>query len=93
MIVASHQERVEQDYNVHARVLPDIKIDTNVTIQDSCTKLWEIYSVVMDIGPYRHHYHIRTPSRHVLVRNRQFLHRHVPYHPLAQTKENQHKPL
>ena len=71
------REKAETFYNAHARNLPEIRIGSNVAIQDSETKLWDIYGIVTDIGPHRRYY-IKTQSGRVLVRNRRFLHRRVP---------------
>ena len=37
----------------HAHNLPEIRIGCNVAVQDSETKLWDIYGIVTDIGPHR----------------------------------------
>ena len=68
---------VEQSYNQHARPLPDINVGTKVAIQDQCTKRWDIYGTVTDIGPHRR-YFIKTLSGRVLVRNRRFLRKRLP---------------
>lgn len=38
----THAEQVEQYYNRHARTLPEIHIGSNVAIQNTITKLWDI---------------------------------------------------
>ncbi len=43
-----------------------------VAIQNSITKLWDIYGVVIDIGPHRRYY-IKTTSGQVLVCNKKNL--------------------
>ena len=41
---ATHsREKAETFYNANARNLPEIRIGSNVAIQDSETKLWDIY--------------------------------------------------
>ena len=61
----------ETFYNTHAHPLPDIHIGSNVTIQNSKSKLWDIYGIVTDISPHRKYY-VKTSSGRVLVRNRHF---------------------
>ena len=65
-------EASTQFYNVHAHPLPDIHVGSSVAIQNSPTKLWDIYGTVTEIGPHRQYY-IRTHSGRVLVRNHCFL--------------------
>lgn len=50
---ASHKEQVEEYYNQHARALPEINVGMNVAIQNTGTKMWDIYGIVTDIGPHR----------------------------------------
>ena len=40
-------------YTAHVCNLPEIRIGSNVAVQDSETKLWDIYGIVTDIGPHR----------------------------------------
>ena len=49
-------------YNTTAHALPEIKVGTNVAVQDHRTKLWDMYGVVTAIGPQRQ-YHIKTQER------------------------------
>ena len=70
-------ERVEHYYNQHARTLPEIHIGSNVAIQNTITKQWDIYGVVTSIGPHRRYY-VKTASGKVLVRNRRYLRRRIP---------------
>ena len=77
----AHQEQVEQQYNTHTRALPEIGIGSNVAIQNSTSKLWDIYGVVVDVGPFRR-YFVKTVSGRILVRNRRFLRRRVPLAPV-----------
>ena len=65
---------MEQSYN---QQLPDITVGTKVAIQDQCTKRWDIYGTVTNIGPNRR-YFIKTLSGRVLVRNRRFLRKRLP---------------
>ena len=78
----SHLEQVELYYNRHARALPDINVGSNVVVQNHTTKRWDIYGVVVEIGPNRR-YSVRTNGGRVLIRNRQFLRRRVPVLPPA----------
>ena len=75
--LADSTAAVEQSYNQHARPLPDITVGTRVAIQDQCTKRWDIYGTITDIGPNRR-YFIKTLSGRVLVRNRRFLRKRIP---------------
>ena len=70
-------EKVESSYDAHAHNLPEIGVGSNVTIQNSETKLWDIYGIVTDVGPHRRYY-VKTQSGRVLLRNRRFLRRRVP---------------
>ncbi len=83
-IALHHKEKVESYYNRHARHLPEIYVGSKVAIQNSITKLWDIYGVVTDIGPHRRYY-IKTTSGRVLVHNSRFLHRHIPVIPPQDT--------
>ena len=44
-------------YNTHAQSLPDIQIGSTITLQNTQTKLLDIYDTVVTIGPHK------TPSR------------------------------
>ncbi len=76
-LATSNLEKAESAYNAHAHSLPDIRIGSNVAIQNSETKLWDIYGIVTNIGKHRRYY-VKTHSGRVLVRNRRFLRRRVP---------------
>ncbi len=80
----SNAEQVEHHYNQHARALPEIGVGSNVAIQNTVTKLWDIYGMVTAIGPHRR-YFVKTASGRVLVRNRRYLRRRVPLVLPAQT--------
>ena len=73
----TNAEQVEHYYNQHARALPEIGVGSKVAIQNTITKLWDIYGVVTAIGPYRR-YFVKTAGGRVLVRNRRYLRRRVP---------------
>lgn len=79
---SSHQEQVESYYNRRARPLPEIHIGSNVAVQNHHSKLWDVYGVVVDIGPHRR-YFVKTANGRILVRNRRFLRRRVPLSPLG----------
>ena len=44
-------ERSEADYNMHVRALPEVKFGSNVVVQNPRTGLWDIYGVIVDVGP------------------------------------------
>ena len=67
----------EAFYNTHTHPLPDIDIGSHVAIQNPRSKLWDIYGIVINIGPYRRYY-VKTGSGRILVRNRRFLRRRIP---------------
>ena len=64
-------------YNSHAHSLPDIQVGSKVALLNQQTKLWDIYGIVVSIGPNRR-YFVKTQSGRILVRNRRFLRRHTP---------------
>ena len=70
--VVTQAEQVKHYYNQHARALPEIHIGSNVAIQNTITKLWDIYGIVTAIGPHRHYY-VETFSGHVLLMNLRYL--------------------
>jgi len=70
-------ETAKQYYNSSARPLPEIRVGTNVAVQDPHTKLWDTYGIVTALGPHRQ-YHIKTQRGSTLVRNRRFIRRRVP---------------
>ena len=69
-----NKERAVEYYNQHAHTLPDIRVGSNVAVHNSETKQWDIYGVVVDVGPYRR-YSVKLNSGR---RNRRFLHRRIP---------------
>ena len=80
----THTEQVEHYYNQHARALPEIHVGSNVAIQNTSTKLWDIYGIVTAIGPHRRYY-VKTASGRILARNRRYLRRRVPLVPPGAT--------
>ena len=70
-------QQSESYYNEHTQSLPDMQIGSTVALQNPCTKLWDIYGTIVDIGPHRR-YHVKTHSGRVLVRNRRFLRHRLP---------------
>ena len=77
---SSKADQVKQYYNQHARPLLDIGIGSNVAIQDSSSRLWDIYGIVTAIGPHRC-YFVKTASGCILFRNWRFLRRRLPTTP------------
>ena len=69
-------ENNRQYYNSSAHPLPEIKVGTNVAVQDPQTKWWDTYGIVTAIGP-QHQYHIKTQKEGTLIRNRRFICRRV----------------
>ena len=70
-------EQTEHYYNQHARPLPEIIIGSNIAIQNTSMRLWDIHGIVTVIGPHRH-YFIKTASGHVLGRNCCYLRHCIP---------------
>ena len=64
-------------YNLHAHNLPDIHVGSHVAVQNPQSRLWDIFGIVIEIGPHRRYY-IKTTGGRVLVHNRRFLRRRVP---------------
>ena len=75
--IEASKENTEVYYNRHAHSLTDIGIGSNVAVHNGDSKQWDIYGIVVHIGPYRK-YFVRLPSGRVLTRNRRFLRRRVP---------------
>ena len=69
-------ENSRQYYNSSAHPLPEIKVGTNVAVQDPRTKLWDTYGMVTAIGPQRQYY-IKTQKGGTLIRNTRFIRRRV----------------
>ena len=67
----------ESYYNAHAQQLADIQLGANVALQNSRTKLWDIYGTVVSISPHRR-YSVKTRSGRILVHNRRFLRHRTP---------------
>ena len=77
------QQQATKYYNRNTCPLPDIRLQSQVTLQNPRTKLWDIYGEVIAIGPYRQ-YTIKTLSGKILIRNRRFIRRRVPLSSLPQ---------
>ena len=71
----------------HRRDLPELSFGSKVAIQNSHTKLWDVYGTITAIGPYRRYY-IKTAGGRVLTRNRCYIRRRFPVVP----PESQHTP-
>ena len=72
-------------YNQHAYPLPELSVGAHVAIQNSNSKLWDIYGTVTAIAPFRR-YCVKTQSGRVLVRNRRFLRKRYPPSVAAPTR-------
>ena len=85
---ADHQVQAEARYNASAATLPDLRVGTQVAIQNPSTKLWDRYGVIVQLGSY-HRYFVHLPSGRILTRNRRFIRRrfgfsvHVPVTPAS----------
>ena len=85
-------------YNRNTCPLPDIRLQSQVALQNPRTKLWDVYGEVIAIGPYRQ-YTIKTSSGKTLIRNRRFIRRRVPLSslpqpaPVVQSQEQQSLPM
>ena len=85
---ADHQVQAEARYNASAATLPDLRVGTQVAIQNPSTKLWDRYGVIIQLGSYRR-YFVRLPSGRILTRNCRFIRRrfgfsvHVPVTPAS----------
>ena len=58
---AEHQatytlQQSEVFYNTDTFNLPNVQIGSSVALQNPHTKLWDIYSTVVDISPHRRYY-------------------------------------
>ena len=62
------QQSMTTYYNAHVHPLVEIGVGFNVVIQNTHTKLWDIYGIITDISPNRR-YCVKTSSGCVLVRN------------------------
>ena len=82
-----HKDQAEKYYNQHARDLPELSVGSKVAIQNSHTKLWDVYGTITAIGLYRRYY-IKTAGGRVLTRNRRYIRRRFPVVP----PESQHTP-
>ena len=75
--VSKTMNQLQTFYNTHAHSLLDIHVGSTVALQNSQTKLWDMYGTVVAIGPY-HWYYVKTLSGHILVRNQCFLRHRSP---------------
>ncbi len=66
----------EEYYDQHAHKLPDLNVGSHVAIQNTSSKLWDIYGIITAIAPHRR-YFVRTQSGNILVRNRRFLRKRI----------------
>ena len=66
----------EEYYDQHAHKLPDLQVGSHVAIQNTSSKLWDIYGIITAIAPHRR-YFVRTQSGNILVRNRRFLRKRI----------------
>ena len=57
--------------------LLEIRVGTNVAVQDNRTRLLDTYRMVIAIGP-QCQYHIKTQKGSILVQNRHFIRHRVP---------------
>ena len=71
------QERAQASYNQYAYNLPDLEVSNRVALQNSTSKMWDIYGTITATGPYRR-YFIKTHSGWVLVRSRRFIRKRSP---------------
>ena len=78
--IATHKDQVESYYNYRTKALPELRVGSHVAVQDPHSKLWNLYGVVVDIGPYRR-YFVKMTNGHILTRNRRFLRRRIPLSP------------
>ena len=69
---AEIQDATEVYYNQRAKLLPPLKIGTQVRLQDPVTKKWDRVGTVVGIGN-RRDFHVKMPSGAVFWRNRRFL--------------------
>ena len=66
----------EEYYDQHAHKLPDLHVGSHVAIQNTSSKLWDIYGIITAIATHRR-YFVRTQSGNILVRNRRFLRKRI----------------
>ena len=62
----------EERYNRRSRPLPQLRIGTQVRLQNPITKKWDRVGVIIGIGRHRD-YHVKLPSGRVYWRNRRFM--------------------
>ena len=81
---ADHQVQAEARYNASAATLLDLRVGTQVAIQNPSTKLCDRYGVIVQFGSYRR-YFVRLPSGRILTRNRRFIRRRFGFSVHVQT--------
>ena len=64
--------RNEERYNRQSRPLPQLRIGTQVRLQNPITKKWDRVGVIIGIGRHRN-YRVKLPSGRVYWRNRRFM--------------------
>lgn len=76
---AEKREKIESYYNRTAHQLPSLRVRDRVAVQDSQTKRWDRYGVVVEVMR-NNDFLIRLTSGRILRRNRKFLRRRLPVH-------------
>lgn len=75
---ATHTLEMSQAaYDQHAHSLSDLQVGNHVAVQNTTSKMWDIYGTITAIGPHRR-YFIKTQSGRILVRNRRFIRKRSP---------------
>ena len=69
---AKGKQKIEEQYNSHARALPPLKPGTSVRIQDPKSKLWDTCGTIISVGKSRD-YHVKLASGRVYWRNRRYI--------------------
>ena len=71
-VAAKGKQKIEEQYNSHARALPPLKPGTSVRIQYPISKLWETCGTIISVGKSRD-YHVKLASGRVYWRNRRYI--------------------
>ena len=69
---AKGKQKIEEQYNSHARALPPLKLGSSVRIQDPKSKLWDTCGTIISVGKSRD-YHVKLASGRVYWRNRRYI--------------------